>query len=230
MKHQDKLYNVWWQDWEQGEQQMEEGHRRGWQEFVGLIVETDLSDFVVLDFGCNQGGFLRYLYQVRPFKKGMGVDLAQQSVAVANSRKGDLPLEYVATTTPEQFADKFDLVFSLAVIYLIKDLATHAWKIKQVLKPGGVYYATYTDHIDNPSQSSFLEWINKNSLVEATPHTLDFIAETFVAEGFQVEVRRRIPQGYIDLSCKEEGYHGLADRMQAMYEQSYVFRFTLSEK
>lgn len=228
MIQQDKLYDVWWQNRAEGEQQMEDGHLKGWQEVINLIQEQDLSGMAVLDFGCNQGGFLRHLYQVKPFKEGMGIDLAQDSIAVANSRKGDLPLTYLATTTPEQFANQFDLAISQAVIYLINDLKTHAWKIKQLLKPGGVYYATYTDLNDNPSLQYFTEWINRNSPVESNAHTLDYIAETFAAEGFQVEIQRRRPQGFID--CKEDGFLSVADRIKATYEQAYIFRFVLGEK
>ncbi|MBP2638484.1 MAG: ubiG 1 [Firmicutes bacterium] len=230
MKQEDKLYDVWWQNKVEGEQQMEECHKRGWQEVIQLIQEQDLSNMSVLDFGCNQGGFLRHLHQTKPFKEGFGIDLAQQSIEVANSRKGNLPLTYVATTTPEQFANRFDLVISQAVIYLIKDLKTHAWKVKQLLKPGGVYYATYTDMNDNPSLAHYTAWINQNSLVESNAHTLDFIAETFAAEGFKVEIQRRRRMGFIDLSREENGFLCIDDIMKATYEQAYIFRFVLVEK
>lgn len=230
MMQKDKLYDVWWQNHAEGEQQMEDCHKKGWQEVIHLIQEQDLANMTVLDFGCNQGGFLRHLYQVKPFKEGIGIDLAQDSIAVANSRKGDLPLTYLATTTPEQFANRFDLAISQAVIYLIKDLKTHAWKVKQLLKPGGVYYATYTDLNKNPSLQQFTAWINRNSLVESNAHTLDFIAETFAAEGFQVEIQRRRPQGFLDISCEDSGYLCIADKMKAIYEQAYIFRFVLLEK
>ncbi len=227
---EDKLYDVWWQNRAEGEQQMEEQHQRGWQEVIQLIKEQDLSQMAVLDFGCNQGGFLRHLYQAKPFKEGLGIDLAQESIQVANARKGNLPLTYVATTTPEQFADRFDLAISQAVIYLIKDLKTHAWKIRQLLKPGGVYYATYTDLNSNPSLDHFTKWINANSLVESNAHTLDFIAQTFAAEGFQVEIQRRRPQGFIDISRPEDGFLCIADRLKSTYEQAYIFRFVLTGK
>lgn len=230
MIQEDKLYDVWWQNRVEGEQQMEERHKRGWHEVIQLIKEQDLSNMTVLDFGCNQGGFLRHLYQAKPFKEGMGIDLAQDSIAVANSRKGDLPLTYVATTAPEQYANRFDLAISQAVIYLIKDLKTHAWKVKQMLKPGGVYYATYTDLNDNQSLQHFTKWINQNSLVESNAHTLDFIAETFASEGFSVEIQRRKPAGFIDISSEDSCYLSIADRIKATYDQAYIFRFVLREK
>jgi 2-polyprenyl-3-methyl-5-hydroxy-6-metoxy-1,4-benzoquinol methylase len=71
MKQEDKLYDMWWQNYAEGEQQMEERHLRGWREIISLIQEPDLSQFSVLDFGCNQGGFLRHLHQAKPFKEGL---------------------------------------------------------------------------------------------------------------------------------------------------------------
>lgn len=43
------------------------------------------------------------------------------------------------------YAAQFDLAISSAVIYLIGDLPFHARKIRHVLKPRGVYSATYSD-------------------------------------------------------------------------------------
>lgn len=77
---------------------MEQGHIRHWEKVLEMILERDLKHKSILDFGCNQGGFLRYLYRERPFAKSVGVDLAIDSIAVANTRKADLPLSYYATT------------------------------------------------------------------------------------------------------------------------------------
>lgn len=105
----EQLYDVWWTEDNGGEQRMEEEHLRHWEKVLQMVEEQELSDLNILDFGCNQGGFLRYLYKERPFKEGVGVDLAQESIQIANKRKGAAPLTYVATSTPEQFANHFDL-------------------------------------------------------------------------------------------------------------------------
>ncbi|RAV01264.1 bifunctional 2-polyprenyl-6-hydroxyphenol methylase/3-demethylubiquinol 3-O-methyltransferase UbiG [Paenibacillus sp. YN15] len=220
-----KLYDVWWQNLSEGEQQMEERHRQGWLEIIQLVQEEDLRGMSVLDFGCNQGGFLRYLYERKPFKEGFGTDLAQKSIVLANERKGELPLSYVATDSPEQFPHRFDLAFSLSVIYLIEDLPTHARKIRQALKPGGVYYTTFTDYTGNPSADHFRQQIQANSLLKANMHTLDDIASAFVNEGFQAEIRRRQPTGFISVTAKDKFMLSIRDKMQAQYEQAYLFRF-----
>lgn len=225
----EQLYDVWWQKQTEGEQRMEDEHLRHWRKVLGMVEEHDLSHSSVLDFGCNQGGFLRILYGQRPFKEGIGIDLARSSVAVANERKGELPLHYVATGAPEQFAHRFDLAFSISVIYLIDDLQEHARKLRQALKPGGVYYATYTDYSGNLSLPYIQKNINRNGAVPMHLHTLDEIAGAFFREGFRVGVRKLLPDGFIELSPQDRWFLRVQDRMQYEYEQAYIFRFASPE-
>ena len=129
------LYDVWWKKPGESEQAMEDRHAPHWAKVLDAILEKDLSGSSVLDIGYNQGGFLRYLYERRPFRKGVGIDLATQSISVANDRKGDLPLTYFATGEPQQLGEQFDFAVSIFVIYLIRDLRGHAQKILGALKP-----------------------------------------------------------------------------------------------
>lgn len=129
---EEALYDRWWHAPAESEQQMEDSHAPFWEKVLDRIVEKEgMRDFSVLDFGCNQGGFLRFLYARHSFKEGVGTDLGIESIRVANERKGDLPLTYVATASPEQWGQRFDLAVSTAVIYLISDLREHAQKSKQ---------------------------------------------------------------------------------------------------
>lgn len=223
----DQLYDVWWQEKADGEQRMEEEHLRHWKKVLGFVEEEDLQGSAVLDFGCNQGGFLRFLYEQRSFREGVGIDLARQSVEVANSRKGSLPLHYEATSTPEKFEHRFDLAFSISVIYLISDLKEHARKIKKALKPGGIYYATYTDYRGNPSLPDIQDKINSSGAIPMNLHSLNDIAGAFWSEGFQVGIRRMVPTNYIELSSNDRWFHHIEDRMLFEYEQAYIFRFVV---
>lgn len=226
----ESLYEVWWREPREGEQRMEDEHRSHWQKVLAVVQEHDLSGSAVLDIGCNQGGFLRFLYEQRPFAEGIGIDLARQSVDVANARKGSIPVAYAATGSPEQWAHRFDLAFSISVIYLIADLQEHARKVAQALKPGGVYYATYTDYSGNPSLPAIRENINRHASVTMQLHTLDEIAEAFLRQGFQAGIRRLDPDGYIGLSPQERWFECVADRLQFEYEQAYIFRFTAPQQ
>lgn len=218
-------YEVWWNN-DEGESLMEEGHLKGWMQLISTIKEEDLSNDSVLDFGCNRGGFLRLLHQFKPYKEAIGIDLGRHSIEIANERKGNLPIDYMVSGSPEQFEGKFDLAFCLSVIYLIDDLKTHAWKLSKALKPGGVYYVTYTDLTTNPSQQFFKEEIEKYSHLQANMHTLDDIASAFSNEGFRVEIKRKVPTDFVAVSNEEKYFRSLSDELMSIYENSYIFRFT----
>ncbi|MCM3701625.1 bifunctional 2-polyprenyl-6-hydroxyphenol methylase/3-demethylubiquinol 3-O-methyltransferase UbiG [Paenibacillus macerans] len=229
MADDQQLYDVWWNDRVRGEQAMEDNHQPHWKKVISMIEEADFSSFHVLDFGCNQGGFLRYLYTQKPFLTGTGVDLAKQSIEVANARKKDLPLSYEATAHVDKFNHAFDIAFSISVIYLIQDLTEHAWKMKQALKPGGVYYCTYTDYSKNPSLLHYKKQIDRHGSLPMQLHSLNEIADAFFHEGFKVELRRMPPLGYITIDPNDMWFNAIADRMQYEYQEAYIFRFTALE-
>ncbi|MDU4960443.1 MAG: class I SAM-dependent methyltransferase [Sporomusaceae bacterium] len=227
MDRPEPVYAAWVKD-TAGEKEMEERHRPGWKAVIKAMREQQLTNASVLDFGCNQGGFLRYLYESKPFRKGTGIDLGATSIALAAERCGNLPLRYVVTGSPERLSDKFDLAFSLSVLYLIGDLAEHAAKIRQSLQPGGVYYATYTDYHDNPSAAYFLETILRDSVLRPNLHTIDAIAGAFFAEGFQISIQKLIPDDFVELLPRHKYILNNADYIRARYEATYLFRFALT--
>lgn len=95
MSHEaQKTITTWYVD-PDAEDRMADGHAPIWRHLVGLIVERDLSEKNVLDFGCNQGGLLRHLYAIRPFRKALGIDIAEQSIAKAETLKGNIPVQHL---------------------------------------------------------------------------------------------------------------------------------------
>lgn len=226
MSKSDLIYDAWIRE-TSGENEMEERHRPGWRAVIDAMKEQQLTEANVLDFGCNQGGFLPYLYENKPFKKATGIDLGAASIAIAETRYGQLPIRYVATGSPEKLGEKFDIVFSLSVIYLIGDLAAHAAKIKLSLNPGGVYYTTYTDYHDNPSAAYFQQTISQDSVLKPYMHTIDTIAGAFFAEGFQVSIKKLIPADFIALLPQPKYILCNADYVKSKYEATYLFRLAL---
>src|SRR6185295_19781847 len=77
-----------------GDDGMGDAHTPVWRRMIEVSKLGDLSNSDVLDFGCNQGGFLRLLHATHPFRSGTGVDIARDSVARAEALKGDRPLSY----------------------------------------------------------------------------------------------------------------------------------------
>jgi hypothetical protein len=76
---------------------------------------------------------------LRPFGHGVGIDLAQESIAAARSLKGTMPVDYEVATDLTPWADSVDLAFSYEVIYLLPDLTDHACQMDLVLRDGGIY-------------------------------------------------------------------------------------------
>lgn len=224
------FYEVWWNDDTRNEQDMENDHQAHWSKVIQMITEPDLTSFHVLDFGCNQGGFLRYLHSQKPFQSGTGVDLATKSIEVANSRKKDLPLTYEVTANVDQYNQTYDLAFSISVIYLLQNLPEHAWKMKQALKRGGVYYCTYTDYSKNPSLLNYKKQVDHSASLPMQLHSLDDIADAFTNEGFKIELRRMPSPGFITIPVNDRWFNAIADRMQYEYQEAYIFRFTAPGK
>jgi len=220
------FYDYWWEDPQGGEDAMEIQHRQHWGKTLHYIKEKDLTDTKVLDFGCNQGGFLRFLYAQRPFKEAIGVDLATKSIEVAEKRKGDLPVHYKNTSRPDKLGVLFDIAFSISVLYLIEDLDEHAQIINRCLNMGGVYYTTYTDYNGNPNLPDMFKAINRGANLQMQLHSLDEIAKAFWKSGFRVELQRLRPQDYIQLNQNDSWHARIQEKMSYEYEQGYIFRMT----
>lgn len=187
---------TWYRD-PRAEEAMADGHAPIWRHLIGLVPENELSGVKVLDFGCNQGGFLRLLYQLRPFQQGLGVDIARRSVDEANRLKGHLPVVYQTDTRLNGWDDHFDIAFSHEVIYLIDDIAQHAADILRVLKPGGVYYAVTGCHTGNPLWPQWRERVVAETHTVVQDRSLADYARIFSAAGFQVSARRLGFSGFV---------------------------------
>lgn len=191
--------STWYIDPE-AEDAMADGHAPIWRHLIGLIPERDLSTKAVLDYGCNQGGFLRHLYAMRPFHKALGVDIAEQSIAKANMLKGNLPVQYEARSSLEGWREEFHLAFSHEVIYLIEDIARHAAEVFEALKPGGVYYAITGCHTDNPLWPKWRKLVAERTNTVVQDRSITDYAHVFDQAGFKVSARKLQYDGFIPYS------------------------------
>jgi SAM-dependent methyltransferase len=205
------------------EDAMAEGHAPIWRHLIGLLPERDLSTKVVLDFGCNQGGFLRLLYAMRPFRRALGIDIAEQSIAKANALKGTLPIQYQAGGSIAGWDEEFDLATSHEVICLIKDIDAHAREVWCALKPGGAYYAVTGCHTDNPLWPKWRELVAQRTNTVVHDRSIADYARIFAQAGFQVSGRRLGFDGFIP--HQSEGWMpDFADALEYYTETKVVFR------
>lgn len=216
-------YDTWHADAAR-EPAMEEGHRPLWRHFIETIPETDLSTRAVLDFGCNRGGFLRLLHAMKPFGRGLGVDIAQASIAAARNLAGVTPVAYEVATDLSPWPDSFDIAFSYEVIYLLPDLAGHAAGMYAALRQGGVYYAVTGCHTENPLWPAWRDFIGGRTNAPIQDRSPDDYAAAFVAVGFEVSVRRFGYDGFVPVP-KDRGYYPkLTDALDYPAVSKLLFR------
>lgn len=206
------------------ETEMAAGHGPIWRRMIELVEERDLTGRTVLDYGCNQGGFLRLLHALRPFARGLGLDIATASVARAEALKGDLPLQYAVLGDLAPWTGAFDLAFSHEVVYLVPDLDAHAADIARLLRPGGVYYAVTGCHTDSPLWPRWRELIPRISNLPVQDRSIGDYAEAFRGAGLAVSVRRLGFDGYVPARAASEWYPSLADQLDYLANTKMVFR------
>lgn len=171
------------------EDAMNHEHGPFWRRMIELMAERDLAGKRVLDFGCNQGGFLRLLYHSHAYREALGVDLAASSVARANALAGPVPARYEVRESLAGLEAGFDVALSHEVLYLLPDLDRHAREIHASLRPGGVYYAAIGCHTDNPRWPRWRETIAPTSNLAVQDHSLDDVNRAFAKAGFAVFAR-----------------------------------------
>lgn len=220
-----KLIKTWSNDPSE-EDSMTDEHAWIWREMIGCIAIPDLSGARVLDIGANQGGFLRMLYDTHAFADGVGVDLAEDRVALANQATKGRPIRYLATNTLAEAGADFDLAFSHEVIYLIEDLEDHARQVADVLKSGGVYDAVTCCHADSPLWSKWRPMIAEFSNIPVPSHSVADIASAFRSVGFDVSVSRFLANAFIPTKPPNEYFPTDVERLETYHNWKLCFRCT----
>ncbi|MEM9969936.1 MAG: class I SAM-dependent methyltransferase [Pseudomonadota bacterium] len=208
------------------EDSMTDEHAWIWREMIRAIPADDISGAHVLDIGCNQGGYLRTLYDTRPFARGVGVDIARDRVALAEAQKGDRPLTYIAATEARAAGSGFEMAFSHEVIYLIDDLEAHGRDVFDALAPGGHYDAVTCCHRDNPLWSTWRPRIAQFSNVPVPNHSVADIAGAFRAAGLQVSIARFLAAAFIPTFEPTEYFPSNNERVEVYARWKLCFRCT----
>lgn len=203
---------------------MEESHRPLWRHFIQTVPETDLSTREVLDFGCNRGGFLRLLHAVKPFRRGLGIDIAAESIAAARRLVGVSPIDYEVATDLSAWPDRFDLAFSYEVIYLLPDLASHAAGMHAALRQGGIYYAVTGCHTDSPLWPNFRRVIGETTNAPVQDRSPDDYAAAFAEAGFEVSLRRFGYDSFVSATKDRRYYPKLTDALDYAARDKLMFR------
>ncbi len=215
-----------WSQTQLDEDHMADDHAPMWRQMISHIQERDLSNRNVLDFGCNQGGFLRMLYQHLPFQYALGVDIAEGSLAVANRYRGNLPVEYGAPALLGRHENAFDIAFSHEVIYLLPDLEEHARQIARSLAPRGVYYAVTACYTEMPLWPRWKRSIEESTNLPVPEYAVNDYAAAFHRAGFSVAAQRFKMDGFLRIPEDKTYYPTVLDVLDHFNDQRIIFRFS----
>ena len=84
----------------------------------------------VLDVGCGRGDFLRHIHSKRPDVKLTGIDYHPNQDKVIRFLEGD--------AFSLDIRDRFDVVFSLAVIEHVQECTSFVCRVRELTKRGGI--------------------------------------------------------------------------------------------
>lgn len=207
------------------EEAMGAAHAPIWRRMVDVSVPHDLSGSTILDYGCNQGGFLRLLYDRQPFKSAVGLDIARESVARADLLKGHRPIEYRVGDSAANLGRTFDFAFSHEVLYLLPDLDQHASDMRAALRVGGAYVAAMGCHTDSSVWPRWRQLISETSSILIYDHSLEAVARTFTEQGFSVSVRPLDLDAFMPVTVGSPYFPKVVDQLRYYSQDKVLFRF-----
>lgn len=207
------------------EDAMGTAHAPIWRRIIDAGSPADLRQSTVLDYGCNQGGFLRLLHDRHPFKSAIGLDIARESVARAELLKGHRPIDYRVGDLAAELGRTFDLAFSHEVIYLLPDVAAHARDIRAALRPGGAYIAAMGCHTDSALWPRWRRLISETSSIPIYDHSLEEVSSAFNESGFSVSVRPLALDAFMPFTTGGAYFPKVVDQLRYYSSDKVLFRF-----
>lgn len=210
---------------------MQRSHIPKWRAMISAVTEPKQASEIVLDYGCNLGGFLKLLHDERGFSLGVGIDTEPHLINKAQQERGTYPIEfheisYDKAEFLENSPDMFNLAFSHEVLHLVRDIHEHAKLMKSILKPSGSYYAVRSFSKPEVWQRH-KEMLKKEKGLKPLYLSPDDIVDAFENEGFAVHARL-LPFNWFT-PCdrkKRDEYFGLMGMLEHYSQRKILYQFT----
>ena len=154
----------------------------------------------------------------------------KDALEVADALKGNMPIHYSTPEILDEMKEEIDAAFSHDVIYLLPDLRDHARRIKNVLRPNGVYYAATGCYAEMPLWPLWKKEVESYSNIPLPDYSINDFAEAFWAEGFDVAVQKCIPEGFVTCWEGREAYFPKVTDFLKYYDYKIIFRFSKKEE
>lgn len=214
--------------WRAHAQGIRHGFLPFWAGMLGEVLVPVRPDQRVLEFGSQGPEFLHLAYLASPYAEGLGVILDIDNCAGCDGWVGDENprSRFINEAAIGTEAGKYDIAFSHEVFGLLADLHNHASLMRNLLSPGGVYYAAFGWHGDNPASGAQAAIRTERGL-PFHPHLLGDVAEVFHSAGFEVGFKR-LPLPYFlvykpDVATRRFG--GVPEMISCLQDQKVLFSF-----
>ena len=148
----------------------------------------------ILDIACGPGNITRYLLELRPGFKILGIDLSAKMIDLARLNNPDAEFQIMDCRDIGQLGSQFDAaVCGFGLPYLSKEEALGLIReVAGLLRPGGVFYLSTME--DDYSRSG---WKGPSSGGQAKMyihyHQADYLTEALRENGFEVlDLQRKV--------------------------------------
>ena len=136
---------------------MEKNHTPSVNFMIDLIPEHIISNnFSFLDIGCGNGWLVKKISDLNNCVKSTGIDGAKKMIEKAQSNDDNSEYLQLDLNNIQLFNDKFDIIFSMEVVYYLKNpqqLISHVFN--NLLNPGGVFFMGIDYYAENKQSLSW---------------------------------------------------------------------------
>lgn len=201
--------------------------------WAGMLAEV-LSEIprsaTVLEYGSTGSQFLQVVDLAFPYRSGVGVVLDVDRIEDFTSWTMNTATQCRFVTESAAAVDleasSVDCAFSHEIFSLFTDLQAHSAAVWRLLSDGGVYYAAIGWHGNNPHTARQSK-LRSDKGLPFHLHTLDTIAQTFHAAGFEVGFKR-LPMPYFmvyDPNLVSRRFGAVTEMISCLQDHKILFSF-----
>ena len=111
-------------------------------------LKVNINDFTFLDFGCGNGWVADKISKNSNCALSVGVDGAENMIINAKSRQSEAVF-YLDDLNAFKPKDKFDLIFSMEVLYYLENPSLVIQNIRKMLNPNGRFIMGIDHYFEN---------------------------------------------------------------------------------
>ena len=146
-------------------------------EYALSRLKTKSNNFTFLDFGCGNGWVADRMSKNDKCTLSVGVDGAKNMILNAKSRQSQALFHLVDLDSfkPDR---KFDLVFSMEVMYYLENPSIAIEKIKNMLNPKGRFIMGIDHYFENDESHDWQEKVGTRMHMFKEKEWIDFFAKS----------------------------------------------------